>query len=462
MKQTAWTPSSLNPSVTLGEKIAVSSVLSIDTHSALINPAILSPVPSIPFRVKSHTGNLHIHPAFSFRAGIRYFVGSAKLVTTDKNGAVTYIGTGRSDGGLNADIRPVNLSITSVPGNIAPDDVVLVEYDYSAVWNIEVYYQINAGDPVFYGTYPATGSVAIDTAGIEFEHLDQFRIIIKDLDSVLFDDITYNVVVKALSDLILSNLHLIPEFADGVDYYATPTGIITTDITETYVGKGNSNKNIDLDIIKYAINISSPIASTELGIDVPFSLVLTTNIQDGRTINFYAQKSGGSKILIGSDTIVAGGITVSLTLASSDGFADGDNVTITADYASSVVTKTVAVVAKTASITGLATDPESPVEANDFVMSGNSAYLVGKTLNLYSSPDNVTFDLIGTAVVQPDGTWSATVNIASAGSYYLKAFYGIVIWSDSLSVTVLSAGIKVLGAMENGLLVEIQNNKTTI
>jgi len=43
-------------------------------------------------------------------------------------------------------------------------------------------------------------------------------------------------------------IYLIGEFEDGVAYYATPEGEITTDITGIYLGVGNADGDIDLDI----------------------------------------------------------------------------------------------------------------------------------------------------------------------------------------------------------------------
>ena len=247
MKTLVWTPGTLAPSVIKGGKTSVSSILSVNSGGVLVKQGVLTPVPGAPYSVKSITGGLHIHPAFTFEAGVRYWITAGKSVTTDKDEAVYYMGEGVS-GGMLSDPKPLQLSITTVPGNISPDDVVIVAYNYSAVWNVEVYYQINSGDPVFYGTYEATGSVSVDTTGIEFEHNDQFTVIIKDLDSTLSDNITYNVFVKAIEDVVVGNLYLIGEFEDGTDYYALPNGDITTTITGIYLGVGNADGDIDLDI----------------------------------------------------------------------------------------------------------------------------------------------------------------------------------------------------------------------
>lgn len=92
------------------------------------------------------------------------------------------------------------------------------------------------------------------------------------------------------------------------------------------------------------------------------------------------------------------------------------------------------------SITALTTDPESPEPATNFELSGESTCLVGEELTLQYSTDDSTWLPLGVATVQPDGTWSkADCQIATAGTYYLRAIYGAeVVESVSISVTVES------------------------
>ena len=92
------------------------------------------------------------------------------------------------------------------------------------------------------------------------------------------------------------------------------------------------------------------------------------------------------------------------------------------------------------SITALTTDPETPEPATNFELSGESTYLVGKELTLQYSTDDSTWLPLGVATVQPDGTWSkADCQIATAGTYYLRAIYGAeIVESASITVTVES------------------------
>ena len=460
MKTLVWTPGTLAPSVIKGGKTSVSSILSVNSGGVLVKPGVLTPVPGAPYSVKSLTGGLHIHPAFTFEAGVRYWITAGKSVTTDKDEAVYYMGEGVS-GGMLSDPKPLQLSITTVPGNISPDDVVIVEYDYSAVWNVEVYYQINSGDPVFYGTYEATGSVSVDTTGIEFEHNDQFTVIIKDLDSTLSDNITYNVIVKAIEDVVVGDLYLIGEFEEGVDYYATPDGEITTDITGIYLGVGNADGDIDLDIIEYEMTMTYPAGSEEIGLDIPFDVTAATNLQDGREVLIYAKKTGVSEH-IGTATVSGGAISESVSIPSS-AFTAEDTVTIELNYASGAVTDSNDVTTKTATITNVTSTPASPEPATNFELSGESTYLVGEELTLQYSTDDSTWLPLGVVTVQGDGTWSkADCQIATAGTYYLRAVYDTdKVESASISV-VVESGETYLITDDDKYLIDDDDNKLII
>ena len=402
MKTLVWTPGTLAPSVIKGGKTSVSSILSVNSGGVLVKPGVLTPVPGAPYSVKSITGGLHIHPAFTFEAGVRYWITAGKSVTTDKDEAVYYMGEGVT-GGMLSDPKPLQLSITTTPGNITPDDVVIVEYDYSAVWNVEVYYQINSENPVFYGTYEATGSVSVDTAGIEFEHNDQFTVIIKDLDSTLSDNITYNVFVKAIEDVVVGDLYLIGEFEDGVDYYALPNGDITTDITGIYLGVGNADGDIDLDRIEYEMTMTYPAGAEEIGLDIPFDVTATTNIQDGREVDIYAKKTGVSEH-IGTATVSGGAISESVSIPSS-AFTAEDTVTIELNYASGAVTDNNDVVCP--NLLAITSYTLSIFSGNDIVIEGTFDDIEDITVTVKQG--FITKSIVVPVVL---GSWTATINVS--------------------------------------------------
>lgn len=130
-------------------------------------------------------------------------------------------------------------------------------------------------------------------------------------------------------------IYLIGEFEDGVDYYATPDGEITTDITGIYLGVGNADGDIDLDIIEYEMTMTYPAGSEEIGLDIPFDVTAATNLQDGRSVTIYARKTGVD-VLLGTATIAGGAISHEVSIPSAL-FSIGDIVTIELNYESGVV-----------------------------------------------------------------------------------------------------------------------------
>ena len=259
----------------------------------------------------------------------------------------------------------------------------------------------------------------------------------KIFSKVKFDVETYEPPEEQLILDGIGTIYLIGEFEDGVDYYALPNGDITTDITGIYLGVGNADGDIDLDIIEYEMTMTYPAGAEEIGLDIPFNVTATTNLQDGREVLIYAKKTGVTEH-IGTATVSGGAISESVSIPSS-AFTAEDTVTIELDY-EGVLTDSNDVTAKTATITALTTDPESPEPATNFELSGESTYLVGEELTLQYSTDDSTWLPLGVATVQGDGTWSkADCQIADAGTYYLRAIYGAeIVESASITVTVES------------------------
>ena len=187
------------------------------------------------------------------------------------------------------------------------------------------------------------------------------------------------------------------------------------------------------------MTMTYPAGAEEIGLDIPFNVTATTNLQDGREVLIYAKKTGVSEH-IGTATVSGGAISESVSIPSS-AFSAEDTVTIELNYESDVLVDSNDVTAKTATITNVASTPASPTEATNFELSGESTYLVGEELTLQYSTDDSTWLPLGVAIVHPDGTWSkADCQIADAGSYYLRAIYGAeIVESSSISVDVASS-----------------------
>jgi len=145
------------------------------------------------------------------------------------------------------------------------------------------------------------------------------------MQTVWIDKIIYarrNIINTEITIEGIGTIYLIGEFEDGVDYYATPEGEITTDITGIYLGVGNADGDIDLGIIEYAVEITSPLDSADIALDVPFTFEATTNVQDGRTLHVVAYQ-GELSVILDELTISGGAITGSVTVSESDGFTTG-------------------------------------------------------------------------------------------------------------------------------------------
>ena len=455
MKQLVWSPSSINfGSKKKGESVTAESTLSITEGSALLTPGKISPLPGAdyPVQIKNTEGNLHIHPAFSFAAA-RYYLTSAGALTTDRDTAEIYLGNAGAGAGLPFLPVPITLVITTPPGEIDPADPLTINYTSSAVLWVSVFLSINGSEWFFYDTFNATGTLDIDLSGWSLEHGDIITVKVQDSESSSFyDTAAFTAMVKNIVIDSIGTIYLIGEFEDGVDYYALPNGDITTDITGIYLGVGNSDGDIDLNIIEYTVEITSPLDSADIGLNVPFTFEATTNVQDGRSLTVVAYSAEvPSGVALGVFEISGGAITGSVTVSELDGFTIGA-VQLLAWYSPVVSTiKTVDVTTKTATITNVASTPASPEPATNFVFSGDSTYLVGKELTLQYSTDDSTWLPLGVATVQPDGTWSkADCQIATAGTYYLRAIYGAeVVESASISVSVASgyvAGSRILVA----------------
>ena len=454
MKQLVWSPSSINfGNKKKGESVTAESTLSITEGSALLTPGKISPLPGAdyPVQIKNTEGNLHIHPAFSFAAA-RYYLTSAGTLTTDRDIAEIYLGNAAGEGLPFLPI-PITLVITTPPGEIDPADPLTINYTSSAVLWVKVFFKVNDSPWFFYDTFNATGTFDMDISELGFSHGDILTIKVQDDESTSFyDTVTFEVMVKNIVIDGIGTLYLIGEFEDGVDYYALPNGDITTDITGIYLGVGNADGDIDLNIIEYAVEISSPVASADIALDVPFTFEATTNVQDGRSLTVVAYSAEvPSGVALGVYKISGGAISGSVTVSESDGFTTGA-VQLLAWYSPVVSTiDTVDVTAHTATITNVTSTPESPTEATYFELGGDSAYLVGKTLTLQYSTDDSTWLSLGVATVQPDGTWSKVdCQIADAGNYYLRAVYDTdKVESASVSVTVASGSLKIQILSEN-------------
>ena len=450
MKQLVWSPSSINfGSKKKGESVTAESTLSITEGSALLTPGKISPLPGAdyPVQIKNTEGNLHIHPAFSFAAA-RYYLTSAGALTTDRDTAEIYLGNAGAGAGLPFLPVPITLVITTPPGEIDPADPLTINYTSSAVLWVSVFLSINGSEWFFYDTFNATGTLDIDLSGWSLEHGDIITVKVQDSESSSFyDTVDLTAMVKNIVIDGIGTIYLIGEFEDGVDYYATPDGEITTDITGIHLGVGNADGDIDLDIIEYAVEITSPVASADIGLNVPFTFEATTNVQDGRSLTVVAYSAEvPSGVALRVFEISGGAITGSVTVSESDGFTTGA-VQLLAWYSPVVSTiDTVDVTAQTATITNVTSTPASPEPATNFELSGESTYLVGKELTLQYSTDDSTWLPLGVATVQGDGTWSkADCQIATAGTYYLRAIYGAeVVESASLSVVVASGVIALL------------------
>ena len=448
MKQLVWSPSSINfGSKKKGESVTAESTLSITEGSALLTPGKISPLPGAdyPVQIKNTEGNLHIHPAFSFAAA-RYYLTSAGALTTDRDTAEIYLGNAGAGAGLPFLPVPITLVITTPPGEIDPADPLTINYTSSAVLWVSVFLSINGSEWFFYDTFNATGTLDIDLSGWSLEHGDIITVKVQDSESSSFyDTAAFTAMVKNIVIDSIGTIYLIGEFEDGVDYYALPNGDITTDITGIYLGVGNSDGDIDLNIIEYTVEITSPLDSADIGLNVPFTFEATTNVQDGRSLTVVAYSAEvPSGVALGVFEISGGAITGSVTVSELDGFTTGA-VQLLAWYSPVVSTiKTVDVTAHTATITNVTSTPASPEPATNFELSGESTYLVGEELTLQYSTDDATWLPLGVATVQPDGTWSkADCRIADAGTYYLRAIYGAeVVESASASVTVES-GIEI-------------------
>ncbi len=321
-----------------------------------------------------------------------------------------------------------------------------VDIDFNSlnISEISVNYKINDGEyqlreEIYYTENPYT--FIFTGMGLEDSNVVTIQLVSKN-DPLVFDTVEFTMEIsKSLENIILANLYLIGEFEDGVDYYATPDGEITTDITGIYLGVGNADGDIDLDIIEYEMTMTYPAGSEEIGLDIPFNVTAATNLQDGREVLIYAKKEGVTEH-IGTATVSGGAISESVSIPSS-AFTAEDTVTIELNYASGAVTDSNDVTTKTATITNVTSTPASPEPATNFELSGESTYLVGEELTLQYSTDDINWTSLGTAVVQPDGTWSkADCQIADAGTYYLRAIYGAeIVESASISVSVASGTI---------------------
>lgn len=185
-----------------------------------------------------------------------------------------------------------------------------------------------------------------------------------------------------------------------------------------------------------SISITSPSALANIPLYVPFNVEWTA--ENVTLVNIiFETESGGYKIYENIDATL--GIK-EVNVGVADGILTDQLLYIYIEATVGDTRDVRQVTTRTAAITNLETDPESPEPATDFELSGESTYLVGEELTLLYSTDDINWPSLGTAVVQPDGTWSkADCRIADAGTYYLRAIYGDeVVGSESISVTVES------------------------
>ncbi len=211
-------------------------------------------------------------------------------------------------------------------------------------------------------------------------------------------------------------IYLIGEFEDGVDYYATPEGEITTDITGIYLGVGNSDGDIDLDIIEYEMTMTYPAGSEEIGLDIPFDVTAATNLQDGREVLIYAKKEGVTEH-IGTATVSGGAISESVSIPSS-AFTAEDTVTIELNYASGAVTDSNDVVCP--NLLAITSYTLSIFSGNDIVIEGTFDDIEDITVTIKQG-------LITKSIVVPVvlGSWTATINASILDGFVVNQWLDI-------------------------------------
>lgn len=464
MKILSFTPSEhIFPDTVKGQNAVVETRLRITGGSTLLSPGVIDPGVPYGFVLKSVTGGPHVTSGHVWLNG-KWFVHTDKSINQIKDSAFYYLGTA-SGGTLAAEFKPVALSITSPGSEISPWDVLNILFDYSAVWDIDVLYSINGGTPISHATgVSATGSYMFDTAGITFSHGDILTVILKDTDSSLNDTVSFDLMAATITiDSINNGLSLTYEglFEDGMYYFASSDGLRIVDKndpdrSEWFIGTGNADGDIDLDIKMLAITDVVVPETVQLGVafDVSGNYVM---LEDKIVIEAFDGVTW-KKIHVGDYIDVTGGsFTETVTLQSADGFAANTSVTIRVrsydGYAlnGSDSTDVIATVTMNA-ISGM-------VDGTPYTLEGTTD---GDAVEIWVD-DGTGYAKEGDAVVV-GSTWTYDITLA-VGTYDIKAIDGTDSrgYAEQTGVDILVASyVKILSILDDGIFVEIQNKKTII